>query len=112
MRLEPTTLAMAFVLLFAAQASRAGNADESAAGRTSDVPPGTLLYLDQTRWQQIDRTQKIALATDFMRIFCGDPAMPPSVLVSCLDEARESGSMFERALSCIATRPPAAQTVR
>jgi hypothetical protein len=106
MRLPPTTLAMALVLSFAVETSRAGNADESAAERTSDVPPGTLLYLDQARWQQADRTQKIALATDFMRIFCGDPAMPPSVLVTCLDEARDSGSMFERALSCVATRPP------
>jgi hypothetical protein len=105
MRLPLTTLAMAFVLLFAAEKPRAGNADESAAGRTSNVPPGMLLYLDQTRWQQADRTQKIALATDFMRIFCGDPAMPTSVLVACLDEARDSGSMFERALSCVATRP-------
>jgi hypothetical protein len=95
MRLPLTTLAVAFVVLFTAETSRAG-----------DVPPGALLYLDQTRWQQADGTQKIALATDFMRIFCGDPAMPPSVLVSCLDEARDSGPMFERALSCVATRPP------
>ena len=105
MRLPLTTLAMAFVLLFAAETSRAGDADESAAERTLNAPPGRLLYLDQTRWQQADRTQKIALATDFMRIFCGDPGMPPSVLVTCLDEARDSGSMFERALSCVATRP-------
>ena len=107
MRLPLTTLAAAFVL-FAAEQSCAGNADESAAERTSNVPPGTLLYLDQTRWQQADRTQKLALATDFMRIFCGDPGMPPSVLVSCLDEARDSASMFERALSCVATRQPKA----
>jgi hypothetical protein len=104
MRLPLTTLAAAFVL-FAAEQSCAGNADERAAERTSNVPPGTLLYLDQTRWQQADRTQKLALATDFMRIFCGDPGMPPSVLVTCLDEARDSRSMFERALSCVATRP-------
>jgi hypothetical protein len=105
MRLLLTTLAMALVLLFAAERPRAGNADESAAERTSNVVPGTLLYLDQTRWQRADRTQKIALATDFMRIFCGDPAMPPSVLVRCLDDIGDSGSMFERALSCVATRP-------
>jgi hypothetical protein len=106
MRLPLTTLAAAFVL-FAAETSHAGERAESADERASNVPPGTLLYLDQTRWQQADRTQKLALATDFMRIFCGDPAMPPSVLVSCLDEARDSRSMFERALSCVATRPKA-----
>jgi hypothetical protein len=102
MRLPLTTLAVAMVSLFAAERSRAG---ESAAERVSSVPPGSLLYFDQGRWQQADRTQKIALATDFMRIFCGDPAMPPSVLVSCLDDAGDSGSMFERALWCVATRP-------
>jgi hypothetical protein len=105
MRLPPTSLVVALILLFAAEQPRAGNADESAAERISNVAPGTLLYLDQTHWQQADRTQKIALATDFMRIFCGDPAMPPSVLVRCLDDIGDSGSMFERALSCVAARP-------
>ena len=91
--------------LFAAGKSLAGEVAESAAEATT-VPAGALLYLDQSRWQLAETTQKIALATDFMRIFCGDPAMPPSVLVDCLDQATDSGSMFERALSCVATRPP------
>ena len=64
---------------------------------------GTLLYLSPSEWQQADVTQKIALAVDFMRVFCGNPAMPASELVGCLDSAAEAGSMFERALSCIAT---------
>jgi hypothetical protein len=95
------------LVLFAAEKPLAGEVAESAAEPTT-VAAGALLYLDQSRWQQAEATQKIALATDFMRIFCGDPAMPPSVLVGCLDQATGSESMFERALSCVATRPPAA----
>lgn len=63
---------------------------------------GTLLYLAPAEWQQVDVTQKVALAADFMRVFCGNPAMPASELVGCLDSAAEAGSMFERALSCVA----------
>ena len=63
---------------------------------------GTLLYLAPAEWQQADVTQKVALAADFMRVFCGNPAMPASELVGCLDSAAEAGSMFERALSCVA----------
>ena len=63
---------------------------------------GTLLYLAPTEWRQADVTQKVALAANFMRVFCGNPAMPASELVGCLDRAAEAGSMFERALSCVA----------
>jgi hypothetical protein len=104
MRSSRTTFAIVLVL-FAAEKSLAGEVAGSAAEGTG-VPAGALLYLDQSRWQQAEPAQKIALATDFMRIFCGDPAMPPSVLVGCLDQARGSRSMFEHALSCVATRPP------
>lgn len=99
MSLLRTAFAIALVLS-AAGRSLAGEVAESAA---ETEPAGALLYLDQSRWQQAEGAQKIALATDFMRIFCGDPAMPPSVLVGCLDQATGSGSMFERALSCVAT---------
>jgi hypothetical protein len=102
MRFSRTAFATALAL-FAAERSFAAGVTEIAA---ETMPAGTLLYLDQSYWQQTDEAQKIALATDFMRIFCGDPAMPPSVLVGCLDRVRGSGSMFERALSCVATRPP------
>jgi hypothetical protein len=102
MRLLRTTFAIALALS-AAERSLAGEVTESTA---EIMPAGTLLYLDQSHWQQAEAAQKIALATDFMRIFCGDPAMPPSVLVGCLDQATGSGSMFERALSCVATGPP------
>jgi hypothetical protein len=102
MRLLRTIFAIALVL-FAGQRSLAGEAAEIAA---ETMPAGALLYLDQSRWQQTEEAQKIALASDFMRIFCGDPAMPPSALVGCLDQARGFESMFERALSCVATKPP------
>jgi hypothetical protein len=102
MRLLRTAFAIALVI-FAAEKSFAGEVAEIAAGT---VPAGALLYLDQSRWLQAQEAQKIALATDFMRIFCGDPAMPPSALVGCLDQATGSGSMFERALSCVATSLP------
>jgi hypothetical protein len=101
MRLLRTPVAIALAL-FAAEGSFAGEITKIAA---ETMPAGTLLYLDQSHWQQAGEARKIALATDFMRIFCGDPAMPPPVLVDCLDQARGSGSMFERALSCVATRP-------
>jgi len=81
----------------------AGDSIEHAAPSVSVAPAGTLLYLDQSQWRQADRAEKIALAADFMRIFCGNPAMPPSILVGCLDSAEESGSMFEHALICVAT---------
>jgi hypothetical protein len=100
MRLLRTAFPIALAL-FAAERSFAGEITGIAA---ETMPAGTLLYLDQSHWQQTGEAQKIALATDFMRIFCGDPAMPPPVLVGCLDQARGSGSMFERALSCVATR--------
>lgn len=64
---------------------------------------GTLLYLAPTEWRQADAAQKLTLSADFMRIFCGNPAMPASDLVGCLDRAGETGTMFERALSCVAT---------
>jgi hypothetical protein len=99
MRLLRTSFAIALALS-AAERSYAGEVTEIA---VETMPAGALLYLDQSRWQQAEEAQKIALATDFMRIFCGDPAMPPSVLVGCLDRPAGSGSMFERALSCVAT---------
>jgi hypothetical protein len=104
MRLLRTAFVIALVLS-AATELRASEVARSTAEGTA-VPAAALLYLDQSHWQQAQEAQKIALATDFMRIFCGDPAMPPSVLVGCLDQATGSGPMFERALSCVATSTP------
>lgn len=64
---------------------------------------GTLLYLDQSDWRQADRARKMELAADFMRIYCGNPAMPATDLVACLDQVRDAGPLFARALSCVAT---------
>jgi hypothetical protein len=77
----------------------------SGARATADAPAATLLYLDQPGWQQAGRETKAALAADFMRVFCGNPAMPPADLIDCLDHADGGGPIFERALACIATTP-------
>jgi hypothetical protein len=69
------------------------------------VPAATLLYLDQQGWQQASDEAKTALAADFMRVFCGNPAVPPGDLVGCLDRSGEAGSVLARAMSCVATAP-------
>ena len=65
----------------------------------------TLLYLDQRGWEQAGRETKSALAADFMRVFCGNPAMPPADLVGCLDRSGDAGSVFTRAMACVAATP-------
>jgi len=105
MRHSLTALASVLILMSGAQSSFARDGGEAAPQGGASVSAGALLYLDQAHWRQADGAQKIALATDFMRIFCGDPAMPPSLLVDCLDATGDSGSILERALSCVATRP-------
>jgi hypothetical protein len=69
------------------------------------APAATLLYLDQQGWEQASGEAKAELAADFMRVFCGNPAMPAANLVGCLDHGEGSGSMFERALTCVASVP-------
>jgi hypothetical protein len=105
MRRPLTACAMALVLFSAAENARADDGAGSALPKNSSAPAAELLYLDQSHWRETDPERKVALAIDFMRIFCGNPAMPPSNLVSCLDEAGDSGSIFERALSCVAADP-------
>jgi len=73
--------------------------------RGNDAPAATLLYLDQQGWEQTSGEAKVELAADFMRVFCGNPAMPAATLVACLDHGEGGGSMFERALTCIAAGP-------
>ena len=67
------------------------------------VPAATLLYLDQQGWTQASREAKTALAADFMRVFCGNPAMPAIDLVNCIDRSGDTGSVFTRAMACVAT---------
>jgi hypothetical protein len=101
MRLALTILAAGLAVVSAFNQPRAGDGVTRAAPSASAAPAGALLYLDRSRWRQADSAQKIALATDFMRIFCGNPAMPPAILVGCLDNSEETGSMFEQALICV-----------
>jgi hypothetical protein len=94
-------VAAGFVLALAPAPSPADERPGPAALATG----GTLLYMDRSDWQQADRAQKTALAADFMRIFCGNPAMPPPDLVACLDEVGVSGALFAPALACVAAGP-------
>jgi hypothetical protein len=76
--------------------------------RAEDEPhamPGALIYLDQTGWGRASGEEKSALAADFMRVFCGNPAMPVADLVDCLDRSGNAGSIFARAMACAATVP-------
>jgi len=82
--------------------------------RAEDAPhamPGALMYLDQTEWGRASGEEKSALAADFMRVFCGNPAMSPADLVGCLDRADNTGSIFARAMACVATVPIPSVTV-
>ena len=65
------------------------------------APAATLLYLDRPGWMQASSEAKAALAADFMRVFCGNPAMPVVDLVGCLDQTDNIGPIFEHALACI-----------
>ena len=96
---------MRWLLAFAvglAVASVAGSC--TAEGTSSLVSAATLLYLDQPKWSQADGARKLAIAADFMRVFCGDPGMPALELVDCLDRGADAEPLFERALSCVAER--------
>jgi hypothetical protein len=112
MRPALTIIAAGVALVSAFNQPRAGDGVALAAPSASAAPAGALLYLDRSRWRQADSAQKIALVTDFMRIFCGNPVMPASILVGCLDNVEETGSIFERALSCVASDGGTASTVR
>jgi hypothetical protein len=105
MRPAVIMLVAGLAMISASDRLRANEGTGRAAASVSAASAGALLYLDQTRWQQADRAQKITLAADFMRIFCGNPSMPASDLVGCLDNFEASGPIFERALSCVATNP-------
>ena len=104
MRPPRAFVAAVFVLVLVPAQSRAGDHPEPEAP-ASAAAAGTLLYMGRSDWQQVDRAEKTALATDFMRVFCGNPAMPPLDLVTCLDEVGDSGPLFAHALSCIAAGP-------
>ena len=60
----------------------------------------SLLYLSPHDWERQPATRKIALAADFMRIFCADQTMSPASLADCLDRDSANGALFERAIAC------------
>jgi hypothetical protein len=61
----------------------------------------SLIYLDSDEWAKQSAARKIALAADFMRIFCTDQTMPPAALADCLDHDGANGPLFERAIACV-----------
>ena len=90
-------VALACVLLPLLAHEAAGGATES-----SDVisEETSLLYLSPDDWEKQPATRKIALAADFMRIFCTDQTMSPASLADCLDKDSANGALFERAIGC------------
>jgi hypothetical protein len=73
--------------------------------RAEHTPAAGLLYLDRQGWMQASGETKTALAADFMRVFCGNPAMPVADLVGCIDRADDADPVFERAMACIGAGP-------
>jgi hypothetical protein len=79
-------------------------AKEAAGGATvsSDTAgeETSLLYLSPADWGKQSAPRKIALAADFMRVFCTDQTMSPASLADCLDRDSADGALFERAIAC------------
>ena len=89
--------AVACVLLPLLAEATAGGAATSSDAATEET---SLLYLSPHDWQRQPATRKIALAADFMRIFCADQTMSPVSLADCLDRDSANGALFERAIAC------------
>ncbi|MBR1202621.1 MULTISPECIES: hypothetical protein [unclassified Bradyrhizobium] len=85
----------ALLALLAAQPVAWGAAAESGADDAS------LLYLSSGDWQRQSAPRKVALAADFMRIFCTDQRMSAASLADCLDRDKGDGTLFERAMACV-----------
>ncbi|UGY13348.1 hypothetical protein [Bradyrhizobium septentrionale] len=88
-------VAGALLALLAAQPAARGAAAESSDDDAS------LLYLSSSDWEQQSAPRKVALAADFMRIFCTDQSMSAASLADCLDRNAADGAMFERAMACV-----------
>lgn len=88
-------VAGALLALLAAQPAAHGAAAESGADDAS------LLYLSSSDWQRQSAPRKVALAADFMRIFCTDQRMSAASLADCLDHNAADGAPFERAIACV-----------
>ncbi|WP_143279198.1 hypothetical protein [Bradyrhizobium sp. C9] len=72
-----------------------------AAATESGADDASLLYLSSGDWQRQSAPRKVALAADFMRIFCTDQRMSASSLADCLDHDKADGALFERAMACV-----------
>lgn len=88
-------VAGAVLALLAAQPAAHGAAAEGGADDAS------LLYLSSSDWQRQPAPRKVALAADFMRIFCTDQRMSAASLADCLDDNTADGAPFERAIACV-----------
>jgi hypothetical protein len=66
---------------------------------------GSILFMTSQEWRGATAPEKTALAADFMRIFCMQTTMPPSVLADCLDRNSAEGALFESALACVRQLP-------
>ncbi|MFQ3459486.1 hypothetical protein PMN64_40085 [Bradyrhizobium sp. UFLA01-814] len=71
------------------------------AAAESSVDDASLLYLSSSDWERQSAPRKVALAADFMRIFCTDQRMSPASLADCLDRDKADGAPFERAMACV-----------
>jgi hypothetical protein len=58
----------------------------------------SLLYASAAQWHDAHQPMRIALACEFMRIYCGDPAIAPEELVTCI--SAHPGEVFTAALAC------------
>ncbi|WP_375780174.1 hypothetical protein ACE103_15835 [Bradyrhizobium sp. ma5] len=91
-------MAGALLAFLAVQPAAHGAAAESGADDAS------LLYLSSGDWQRQSAPRKVALAADFMRIFCTDQRMSAASLADCLDRDKADGALFERAIACVSAR--------
>ncbi|PAY05901.1 MULTISPECIES: hypothetical protein [Bradyrhizobium] len=93
-----TTARVLLLSLAIGQAARGVPA--SAEGGTDTA---SLLYLSSDDWERQSSPGKVALAADFMRIFCTDQRMSAASLADCLDRDKADGAPFERAMACVST---------
>jgi len=90
------------------QRSRGAGVGRSARRTGTDPASGPagrarLFYLDRTGCKRGVGAQR-PLAVDFMRIYCGNPAMPASSLVACLDASAEFPGRCSRQALLLAPR--------
>ena len=90
-----TTARVLLLMLAIGQAARGASASAE-----SSTDAASLLYLSTSDWERQSTPRKVALAADFMRIFCTDQRMSAASLADCLDREGD-GAPFERAMACV-----------